>query len=85
MDGKPGARGSEALVRLLGRNRAAVLAAPTEPATTGALAHRLGLAASSVSAHLTIPRDAGLLTSRRYGRQVRYERTPLGVALASGG
>ncbi|MET7714322.1 hypothetical protein [Streptomyces sp. NPDC005407] len=27
-------------------------------------------------------RDAGLLTSRRHGHQVLYERTPLGIAPA---
>ncbi|MGW2631807.1 DUF5937 family protein [Streptomyces chattanoogensis] len=74
-----------ALVRLLGANRAAVLAALDTPATTTALAHRLGLAPSSVSAHLSVLRDAGLLASRRDGHQVRYERTPLGIALAAGG
>ncbi|MFJ3756521.1 DUF5937 family protein [Streptomyces sp. NPDC090080] len=72
------------LVRLLGRGRATVLTALAEPATTTALAHRLRLAPSSVSAHLAALRDAGLLTSRRYGHQVLYERTPLGIALASG-
>ncbi|GHD97254.1 ArsR/SmtB family transcription factor [Streptomyces naganishii] len=83
---EPGAGGGEALVRLLGRGRAAVLAALDEPASTSALAHRLGMAASSVSAHLTVLRGAGLLASRRYGHQVLYERTPLGMALvASGG
>ncbi|MGV9349834.1 DUF5937 family protein [Streptomyces spiralis] len=75
---------ARALVRLLGRGRAAVLTALTDPATTTGLAHRLGLAPSSVSAHLGVLRDAGLLTSRRYGHQVLYERTPLGMALASG-
>jgi hypothetical protein len=75
----------DALLRLLGRGRAAVLVALDEPATTTALAHRLRLAPSSVSAHLTVLRDAGLLTARRYGHQVLYERTPLGIALASGG
>ncbi|MGW4821384.1 DUF5937 family protein [Streptomyces sp. NPDC004227] len=80
-----GAEAGEALVRLLGRGRAAVLAALTDPASTTALAHRLDLAPSSVSAHLTVLRDAGLLTSRRYGHQVLYERTPLGMALVSGG
>ncbi len=74
----------DALVRLLGRGRAAVLAALTEPATTTALAHRLRLAPSSVSAHLAVLRDAGLLTCHRYGHQVLYERTPLGITLASG-
>ena len=81
---EPGARTAASLVRLLGRTRAGILTALAEPATTTALAHRLGLAASSVSSHLTVLRDAGLLTARRYGHQVLYERTPLGVALASG-
>ncbi|MFB7506389.1 ArsR/SmtB family transcription factor [Streptomyces broussonetiae] len=81
----PGEGAAQALVRLLGRNRAAVLTALAEPATTTALAHRLRLAPSSVSSHLTALRDAGLLTARRYGHQVLYERTPLGVALACGG
>ncbi|MFE0346264.1 DUF5937 family protein [Streptomyces griseoluteus] len=82
---EPGTRTPEALVRLLGRNRAAVLAALDDPASTTALAHRLGLAASSVSSHLSVLRDSGLLTARRYGHQVLYERTPLGMALTSGG
>ncbi|KUM93962.1 ArsR family transcriptional regulator [Streptomyces cellostaticus] len=80
---EPAERTPQALVRLLGPNRAAVLAALGEPATTTALAHRLRLAPSSVSAHLTVLRDAGLLTARRYGHQVLYERTPLGMALAA--
>ncbi|PBC85120.1 MULTISPECIES: DUF5937 family protein [unclassified Streptomyces] len=74
-----------ALARLLGANRAAVLAALDAPATTTALAHRLGLAPSSVSGHLSVLRDAGLLTSHRHGHQVLYERTPLGITLAAGG
>ncbi|MFC8505916.1 DUF5937 family protein [Streptomyces sp. NPDC057411] len=75
-------RTPDALARLLGRARADVLCALEEPAGTTALAHRLGLAPSSVSAHLAVLRAAGLLTSRRYGHQVLYERTPLGIALA---
>ena len=81
---EPTGRTPDTLVRLLGRGRATVLAALDEPASTGALAHRLRLAPSSVSAHLTLLRDAGLLTARRYGHQVLYERTPLGIALVSG-
>ncbi|MFE9458147.1 DUF5937 family protein [Streptomyces californicus] len=77
-----GGRTPETLGRLLGRVRADVLCALDEPAGTSALAHRLGLAPSSVSAHLAVLRGAGLLTSRRYGHQVLYERTPLGIALA---
>jgi hypothetical protein len=79
----PGGPAPHALVRLLGRGRAGVLAALDEPATTTALAQRLELAPSSVSAHLTVLRDAGLLTARRYGHRVLYERTPLGIALTS--
>ncbi len=80
----PDASTAEALVRLLGANRAALLVALAEPASTTALAHRHGLALSSVSAHLSVLRAAGLLTSRRQGHQVLYERTPLGTALANG-
>ncbi|MFD7027994.1 DUF5937 family protein [Streptomyces sp. NPDC059917] len=73
-----------ALARLLGRARADVLCALREPASTTALAHRLGLAPSSVSAHLQALRGAGLLEPRRQRHQVFYERTPLGIALATG-
>ncbi|MFH8365507.1 DUF5937 family protein [Streptomyces sp. NPDC018031] len=78
----PGA--PDALIRLLGASRAAILSGLTEPASTTALAQRHGLAASSVSEHLSVLRGAGLLTARRQGRQVLYERTPLGVTLAAG-
>ncbi|MGN9843267.1 DUF5937 family protein [Nonomuraea sp. H19] len=76
------AAAQDALVRLLGANRAAILRGLCEPATTTVLAHRYGLAPSSVSAHLSVLRDAGLLKSRRQGHRVFYERTPLGEALA---
>ncbi|MHB9758765.1 ArsR/SmtB family transcription factor [Streptomyces sp. BYX5S] len=80
----PAARTPDALANLLGRGRADVLDALAEPASTSALAHRLGRAPSSVSAHLSALRGAGLLTSRRHGHQVLYERTPLGSALVTG-
>ncbi|MEV8126715.1 DUF5937 family protein [Streptomyces sp. NPDC085944] len=73
-----------ALTRLLGRGRAAVLAALDAPATTTGLARQLDLAPSSVSSHLTLLREAGLLTARRHGYQVLYERTGLGDALTTG-
>ncbi|MEO3764526.1 DUF5937 family protein [Streptomyces sp. B8F3] len=80
-----GPEAAQALARLLGAGRAAVLAALDEPASTSALARRLGLAPSSVSAHLTVLKAAGLLTSHRERHRVLYERTPLGGALAAGG
>lgn len=73
-----------ALAGLLGRARAEVLCALHEPASTTALAHRLGLAPSTVSAHLKALRAAGLLIPSRHGHQVLYERTPLAIALATG-
>ncbi|MGH3311589.1 MAG: helix-turn-helix domain-containing protein, partial [Streptomyces sp.] len=76
---------AKALARLLGANRAAVLNELEDPASTTSLAARLGLAPSSVSAHLTALRDAGLLTSRRVRHQVLYERTALGIALLTSG
>ncbi|WP_432067851.1 DUF5937 family protein [Streptomyces sp. C10-9-1] len=72
----------EPLAALLGRARAGVLCALDEPSTTTDLARVLSLAPSSVSAHLSVLRSAGLLTSRRYGHRVLYARTPLGTALA---
>lgn len=77
------ARAPDALGRLLGTNRAALLDALSIPGTTTGLAGRFGWAASTVSAHLTVLKDAGLLTSRRDGYRVRYRRTPLGEALVN--
>ncbi|MFD3697801.1 DUF5937 family protein [Streptomyces sp. NPDC058646] len=74
----------QALARLLGRVRADVLCTLHEPASTTALAHRLGLAPSTVSAHLGVLRAAGLLVSARHGHQILYERTPLAIALTTG-
>ncbi|MFB6524769.1 DUF5937 family protein [Streptomyces sp. NPDC056399] len=80
-----GDRTPEALGRLLGPVRADVLCALAEPMGTTALSHLLGRAPSTVSAHLAVLRDAGLLASRRYGHQVLYERTPLGIAVSQPG
>lgn len=74
----------QALARLLGRARADVLCALHEPASTTALAHRLGLAPSTVSAHLKTLHAAGLVISARHGHQIHYERTPLAIALTTG-
>ncbi|MCG5215710.1 DUF5937 family protein [Streptosporangium soli] len=81
----PAAGVTSALVRLVGRTRAAILADLDGPASTTALAARHSMAPSSVSAHLSVLRDAGLLTSRRHGHQVLYERLPLAVALLAAG
>ncbi|MBP2337044.1 DNA-binding transcriptional ArsR family regulator [Saccharothrix coeruleofusca] len=77
----PRARPARALAALLGANRAAVLAAAAGSATTGELAQRLGLPASSVSRHTALLRDAGLITTRRRGPSVLHTTTPLGDSL----
>jgi DNA-binding transcriptional ArsR family regulator len=72
----PPAQPPVALGRLLGRSRAKLLLALAEPASTAALARRLGHSPSAVSKHLSALRDAGLLISHRVRHQVIYERTP---------
>jgi DNA-binding transcriptional ArsR family regulator len=74
----------DVLARLLGRHRAAVLAALDEEATTTALAARLALTPAAVSRHLTLMRQAGLVVGRRQGREVRYRRTGAGTTLLRG-
>ncbi|CAL9599106.1 DUF5937 family protein [Streptomyces sp. enrichment culture] len=81
---EPAPHDRDTLPRLLGRGRAAILCSLDAPASTTGLAERLNLAPSSVSSHLTVLREAGLLTARRHGRQVLYERTGLGDALTTG-
>ncbi|WP_205661236.1 ArsR/SmtB family transcription factor [Amycolatopsis vastitatis] len=72
---------SPAIARLLGSGRASVLAETLIPGTTGSLAHRVGLAPATVSEHLAVLREAGLVTATRRGREVLYRRTPLAAAL----
>ncbi|SCL40145.1 Helix-turn-helix domain-containing protein [Micromonospora pallida] len=75
-------RPPDALDRLLGRTRAAVLRALAVPATTSQLVQQLELTLGGAGGHLAVLRDAGLVTRTRTGRAVRYARTPLGDALA---
>jgi DNA-binding transcriptional ArsR family regulator len=74
----------EPLARLLGRTRALILTDLAEPASTAVLAARHGLAASTVSAHLSALEGAGLLSRARYRHEVHYRRTALGSAVAEG-
>jgi DNA-binding transcriptional ArsR family regulator len=66
---------------LLGRSRATLLARLDLPLSTTQVARELGLSAGSVSEHLAVLRRSGLVTSRRSGRQVLYQRTALGTDL----
>ena len=77
----------DALERLVGRTRAALLSALDSPRSTTELAGQLGLSAGGVSQHLGVLRDAGLVCGRRVARSVLYLRSAEGDALveASGG
>jgi DNA-binding transcriptional ArsR family regulator len=66
---------------LLGRSRAALLARLDLPLSTTEVARELRLSAASVSEHLSVLRRSGLVSSRRSGRQVLYQRTALGTDL----
>ncbi|ACU34341.1 putative transcriptional regulator, ArsR family [Actinosynnema mirum DSM 43827] len=75
---------SRSLGALLGRTRAAVLAALTGTATTTELAARLRLSPASASEHVGVLRDSGLVVSRREGRTVLHSLTPLAQSLLEG-
>jgi DNA-binding transcriptional ArsR family regulator len=74
-----------ALERLVGRTRATLLAGLDEPASTTSLAQEHGLAPGTVSEHLKVLRDAGLVVGERQRYEIRYRRTRLGSELVRGG
>lgn len=80
---KPTAAGGADAHRLLGATRTAVLFELSDTASTSGVARALELSVGSASEHLTVLRNAGLVTSSRQGRQVLHSRTPLGDALAT--
>jgi DNA-binding transcriptional ArsR family regulator len=81
----PGASAApDGLAELMGTRRAAVLAALDAPRSTTELARRLELSPASVSQHLAVLRDAGLVQASRVRRVVLYARTPRGQALVAG-
>jgi DNA-binding transcriptional ArsR family regulator len=79
-----GGNGDTSLAELIGRTRAAIVAALGEPASTMAIACRLSRSAGNVADHLKVLRASGLVTGTRAGRQVLYSRTPLADALLLG-
>jgi DNA-binding transcriptional ArsR family regulator len=74
---------SEALVALMGPRRAAVLEVLDVPRSTTELSRLLEIPAGSVSQHLTVLRNAGLVTRRRMGQVVLYRRSRKGDQLES--
>ena len=69
------------LADLVGRTRAAIVSHLDLPMSTTHLAHQLGVSAPTLSVHLSILRNAGVVDSRRDGRAVLYYRTSLGNQL----
>jgi len=73
-----------ALERLIGRTRATLLTDLDKPASTTWLARQHDLAAGTVSEHLKVLRDAGLVIGERHRHEIQYRRTRLGSALTRG-
>ncbi|HTQ68797.1 MAG TPA: DUF5937 family protein [Solirubrobacteraceae bacterium] len=71
----------DALARLLGRNRAAVLLALDSPRSTSELAGLLGVTSGGVSQQLSVLAQAGLVARQRVRRHVLYLRTSGGDTL----
>jgi DNA-binding transcriptional ArsR family regulator len=71
----------DALAKLVGRNRAALLLALDFPRSTGQLAEVVGVSNGGVSQQLSILADAGLVRRRRVARHVLYLRSLDGDAL----
>ena len=66
------------LAELVGRTRASIVSHLDLPMSTTHLAHQLDLSAPTLSVHLSILRNTGVVDSRRDGRTVLYFRTSLG-------
>src|SRR3954452_18665899 len=71
----------EALAALLGPRRARLPGAGGAPRSTTERARALELSPGSVSQHLSVLRDAGLVHGHRVGRSVLYVRSEEGEAL----
>ena len=78
--GQP-AQGNDAASRLLGPGRARVLRQLAQPATSTQLASLLGLSLGTVSDHLAVLRDSGIVAGTRVGRTVVYALTDRGDRL----
>ncbi|MGE0817729.1 MAG: ArsR/SmtB family transcription factor [Candidatus Nanopelagicales bacterium] len=72
---------TDGLATLLGRTRARVLRLAAAPMTTSAMSSVSGMSMATVSEHLAVLRDAGLVSSDRHGREVLYRATRVGWAL----
>lgn len=79
----PGREHSDLLAGLIGGTRTRVLRRlATGVDTTSGLATALDISLASASSHAKVLRTAGMVTSRRHGREVRHALTELGHRLA---
>lgn len=81
---EPAGAPDRSVTALLGRTRAAALAAVRSGCSTGELARRCDISVGSASQQASILREAGLITTRREGTSVRHEISSLGVQVLSG-
>lgn len=72
---------TKTVVNLIGRSRAQLLFAMSEPISTSELAQRTGISAGGVSQHLAVLRAAGLTVSYRRGKTVLNVRTTMAQKL----
>lgn len=73
--------GRDAMSLLLGGGRAKVVRALETPATTTSVAGAIGLAKSTVSQHLSVLYEAGVVRRERRGTEVIYRLDHVGYAL----
>jgi DNA-binding transcriptional ArsR family regulator len=73
----------DSLAALLGRSRATILTLVHVPMSTTQIARSVGQSPGSVSQHLAVLRESGMVTSRRAGRSVLYRQTALGQSLVA--
>ena len=72
---------ADPLAGLLGTGRARVLRELERPATSSQLAHALDLSLGTISAHLAVLRDSGVIAGARAGHSVVYRLTTRGENL----
>jgi DNA-binding transcriptional ArsR family regulator len=73
--------GNTSLEALVGTTRSAVLTALDLGLSGAQIARRLNISPAAASRHLTVLRDAGLITSHRHNTAIEHTLTPLGRAL----
>ncbi|HEU4947108.1 MAG TPA: winged helix-turn-helix domain-containing protein [Kribbella sp.] len=75
--------GPDALSTLLGAGRARIVRELATPATSSQLARSLSISLGTVSTHLAVLRESGVVVGARAGRSVIYRLTARGEALAT--